>query len=165
VFYNKVQVLNRDLSIQVISHFAKVRTSEIEAKYNKKLGKTSSEVNASSNSFLELKRKGINILDALAASGLRSVRYLKEIPLVTKVTVNDIDIKAVQSAEENMIRNQVEVDRYEIVHGDACALMHSRKNGQDNFDVIDLDPYGTAVPFLDAAVQVIWNINYIYFCY
>ena len=37
-----------------------------------------------------LQEKGIHILDALAATGLRSVRYLKEIPNVRCVTINDL---------------------------------------------------------------------------
>lgn len=33
--------------------------------------------------------------------------------------------------------------------------MHKRKGRESRFDVIDLDPYGTATPFLDAAVQAV----------
>jgi len=33
------------------------------------------------------------------------------------------------------------------------ALMYSHRDPQARVDVVDLDPYGTAVPFLDAAVQ------------
>jgi tRNA (guanine26-N2/guanine27-N2)-dimethyltransferase len=31
--------------------------------------------------------------------------------------------------------------------------MYKHRSEVDRFDVVDLDPYGTAVPFLDAAVQ------------
>lgn len=31
--------------------------------------------------------------------------------------------------------------------------MYKNRQHKDKFDVIDLDPYGTAAPFLDAAVQ------------
>jgi tRNA (guanine26-N2/guanine27-N2)-dimethyltransferase len=40
---------------------------------------------------------------------------------------------------------------------DAIDLMHMRRKDKDFFDVIDLDPYGTAVPFLDSAIQSISN--------
>ncbi len=46
-----------------------------------------------------------------------------------------------------------------VLHtGDAINFMYSRKPGNnstqtDAFDVIDLDPYGTAAPFLDSAVS------------
>jgi hypothetical protein len=39
--------------------------------------------------------------------------------------------------------------------GDAVMLMHQHKDAQNRFDVIDLDPYGTASPFLDSAVQAV----------
>jgi tRNA (guanine26-N2/guanine27-N2)-dimethyltransferase len=33
------------------------------------------------------------------------------------------------------------------------ALMYSHRDPQVRVDVVDLDPYGTAAPFIDAAVQ------------
>ena len=33
------------------------------------------------------------------------------------------------------------------------ALMYSHRDPQTRVDVVDLDPYGTAAPFIDAAVQ------------
>ena len=41
-------------------------------------------------------KDGINALEALAATGLRSVRYLKEIPGIKKLVTNDWDPKAVE---------------------------------------------------------------------
>jgi len=33
--------------------------------------------------------------------------------------------------------------------------MYNHRSEKDKFDVVDLDPYGTAAPFLDAAVQCV----------
>ena len=33
--------------------------------------------------------------------------------------------------------------------------MYNRRQARERFDVIDLDPYGTAAPFIDAAVQAV----------
>lgn len=33
------------------------------------------------------------------------------------------------------------------------ALMYSHRTDKARVDVVDLDPYGTAAPFIDAAVQ------------
>ena len=33
------------------------------------------------------------------------------------------------------------------------ALMYSHRDPQARVDVVDLDPYGTAAPFIDGAVQ------------
>lgn len=111
------QVLNRDLSIQVIRLFAEERNSA---------RKKSKVVNDTEEPA------GIKILDALAATGLRSVRYLKEIPGsfgefelgiglvkcyifasgVSQVTINDLLPEATSAAMENVVRNGVSPDRY-----------------------------------------------------
>ena len=38
----------------------------------------------------------------------------------------------------------------------ACsALMYSHRDPQARVDIVDLDPYGTAAPFIDGAVQAV----------
>lgn len=96
---------------------------------------------------------GIRILDALAATALRSIRYAKEIPGVKQVVVNDLDEAAVQAAQRNVDFNQVDPSRIRVQQGNAISAMHSSNVVNERFDVIDLDPYGSAAPFLDAAVQ------------
>lgn len=42
-----------------------------------------------------------------------------------------------------------------VVHtSDAIHLMNSMKKDNIYFDVIDLDPYGSAIPFLESSLQV-----------
>lgn len=35
------------------------------------------------------------------------------------------------------------------------ALMYNHRTEKTRVDVVDLDPYGTAAPFIDAAVQAV----------
>jgi tRNA (guanine26-N2/guanine27-N2)-dimethyltransferase len=103
------------------------------------------------------------ILDALSATGLRALRYAKEIPFATNVIANDLSSDAVKSINLNIKHN----DLTGLVHsnvGDARAFMYSKVGNEHQptvgkyvhrFDVIDLDPYGTAAPFLDSAVQAL----------
>ena len=95
---------------------------------------------------------GVRILEGLAASGLRSMRFAKEIPGVNKIICNDFDETAVEVIKKNIKRNKVE-HLVEASHGDASMIMYQNKSFKDRFDVVDLDPYGTAAPFFDAAVQ------------
>ena len=95
----------------------------------------------------------ITLLEALSASGLRSIRYAKEIPGLADVVANDFSRKAVESIERNVSANGVS-DLVQASHADASALMYSRRKAGDRFTIVDLDPYGSAAPFLDAAVQV-----------
>lgn len=41
--------------------------------------------------------------------------------------------------------------------GDANELMYRHKSTVDRFDVIDIDPFGSASKFLDSAVQAVAN--------
>ena len=35
------------------------------------------------------------------------------------------------------------------------SVLYANREGKDRFDAIDLDPYGTAAPFIDGAVQAV----------
>jgi tRNA (guanine26-N2/guanine27-N2)-dimethyltransferase len=94
-----------------------------------------------------------SILDALSATGLRALRYAQEIPFATTVTANDMSEKATTSIALNVKHNNLE-DRIQANTGNAIAYMYSFVD-KKGFDVIDLDPYGTAAPFIDSAIQAI----------
>lgn len=77
----------------------------------------------------------------MAATGLRSIRYAKEIPGVDEIVANDLMLEAVEMIERNAKFNEVE----KIVkssRADAMALMYSSTALDKRFTVIDLDPYG-----------------------
>lgn len=93
----------------------------------------------------------IKITEGLAATGLRSCRYALEIPNVKIVVANDLSEAAVKKIAENAKHNGVS----EIVkprRGDANEAIREERG-----HVIDLDPYGSAVPFLDSAVQAVYD--------
>lgn len=56
----------------------------------------------------EVYENGITILEALSATGLRSIRYAKEIPGIKEIVANDISKKAVESIENNIQSNSVQ---------------------------------------------------------
>ena len=57
--------------------------------------------------------KGINVLEALAATGLRSVRYMKEIPSICKLVANDIDPTATDLMKKNFEHNNCDPTKTE----------------------------------------------------
>ncbi|KAA6373643.1 MAG: putative n -dimethylguanosine trna methyltransferase [Streblomastix strix] len=168
VFYNPVQCFNRDISILVAKTFAEVRRTEFEQKQQKKIfssqhvatsvetdGRPLKAKRMESQSTEEKKFAGLACLDALSASGLRGLRYFLEVPYVREVAVNDFDEHAVESAKRNATLNRIPPERFEVHCGDASFFMYERAIAQKSFDIIDLDPYGTAAPFLDAALNAI----------
>jgi tRNA (guanine26-N2/guanine27-N2)-dimethyltransferase len=86
-------------------------------------------------------------LDATAASGIRGVRAAAE---GWTVTCADTDPDAVALCEANLARNDLQGA---VVGRDANALMH-----ESYFDVVDVDPFGTPIPFADAAMQGTRNL-------
>ncbi|XP_056643380.1 tRNA (guanine(26)-N(2))-dimethyltransferase [Diorhabda sublineata] len=150
VFYNPVQEFNRDLSISVISTFAKEYFIEKKGKEKEfVLNPNEFEIRTAGDKYED----GLYILEALSATGLRSIRYAKEIPGVREIVANDFSAKAVEDIKNNVRFNDIE----HLVtpnHEDATILMYQHRK-HDRFDVIDLDPYGCPSMFLDSAVQAV----------
>lgn len=150
VFYNSSQVFNRDLSLVVLKVFGQRRMQQALDKFDNASGKLTR---------CPEELKGLRILEPLAATGLRSLRYAKELPIsiVRTITASDIDPKAVERIHENRKLNEIPEEKMNILCVDANELMFSGKYicGQRQWDVVDLDPYGSAVPFLDAGVRAV----------
>ena len=53
-------------------------------------------------------KDGIRVLEGLAASGLRSIRYAREVEGVTEVVANDISKQAIECMKRNIIHNNVQ---------------------------------------------------------
>jgi len=66
-----------------------------------------------------------------------------------KVTINDWDEDAYEIIKNNVSLNNVDV---EVTNRNANSIMAERK-----FDYIDIDPYGSPVPFVDIAIQSVRN--------
>ena len=130
-----MQEFNRDISIAVIQQFIDNGASCDNTKNQ----------NINENS-------GVRILEALSATGLRSIRYAKEIKGVKEIVANDISKRAVASIERNINANKVS-DLVTASHSDATMIMYNNRKKENRFDVVDLDPYGSPTPFLDGAVQ------------
>ncbi|GIQ87786.1 tRNA methyltransferase, Trm1, partial [Kipferlia bialata] len=137
VFYNPTQVFNRDYSLLILAAFAK-RYWAKRQDY----------------------RRGdapLRVLEALAASGLRSLRYAREMPeeVPCHFVVNDISPDAVAAMRTNLEDNPPKAPHsVEVSEADAIALMYSLRTAspEEKFDVVDLDPYGSPASFLDAAM-------------
>lgn len=117
-FYNPGMALNRDLSVLLVEAHAKSKGREID------------------------------VCDALAGTGARSVRLAKEVAAPVVVHANDGDEGAVAAIQATAQANAVPAGRLQVRCGDAHVLLASRR-----FDVVDLDPFGSPMPFADAAMR------------
>ncbi len=82
-------------------------------------------------------------LDSMAATGIRGLRVANETHV--PVVINDFNPTAVKIIEENAKRFDEDIT---VSCDDANRLMCSGR-----FDAVDLDPFGTPMPFLDCACR------------
>lgn len=178
VFYNPVQEFNRDLTCAVITEFARIQLGtkgiQIKVPGEKDLQKVVVDLSEQEEEKVESKdgenlapggqpqiavvgeicEEGLRVLEGLAASGLRSIRFALEVPGLRSVVANDASARAVDLMRHNVQLNGV-AHLVQPNQADARMLMYQHQKASERFDVIDLDPYGSPAPFLDAAVQAV----------
>jgi len=124
VFYNPEMELNRDVTVAVLGAY-RARVGRGDAPDGPPLAEPPT------------------YLDAMTASGIRGVRAARA---GYAVTCCDVDADAIALARANLDRNGLEGD---VVERNADAHLHDRGTAPD---VVDLDPFGTPIPFADAAL-------------
>ena len=116
VFYNPVMELNRDLSVLAIKAYQNDSNNEI------------------------------SICDAFGGSGIRGIRYAKEIDKVSRVVITDINPLAVKCTSENIEINNL--NNIKVYKEDSNVLLRKCRG---KFDVVDIDPFGTPSPYIESA--------------
>jgi tRNA (guanine26-N2/guanine27-N2)-dimethyltransferase len=101
-----------------------------------------------------VENKGMMVCDLLAGTGIRSIRFLAELPKgkIESITINDNSEEAVKLTKKNLAANKKLIGKkakVKVATKDASILL-LESNG---FDYIDIDPFGTPNPFLDAAIR------------
>lgn len=116
---------------------AKISVSE-DVFYNPKMGK----LRDISVLFLKATTgRDARLLDCTAASGVRGIRYALEAG-IKDATLLDINADAARAARANVRRNGLGL---RVVNESIQEFANTR---DDAFDVIDLDPFGTPVPYV-----------------
>ncbi len=94
------------------------------------------------------KRKNIRVLDGLAASGIRGIRFALEVGEID-LTMNDWNQNA-----QNLMKKNCEINglNAEITGKNLNVLLNER-----SFDYIDIDPFGSPAQFLDSATRALRN--------
>uniref|UniRef100_K3Y3A0 tRNA (guanine(26)-N(2))-dimethyltransferase n=1 Tax=Setaria italica TaxID=4555 RepID=K3Y3A0_SETIT len=157
VFYNKAQVNNRDISIAVLRSFISKRREEFIVRSTRErnaemLQNLIGEPEDTKLSELA-KYEEPKVLEALAASGLRAIRYALEVDGIGEVTAVDNNEVAVEACKKN-IQHNGSLASSKVVPCLADARFYMLTHPKE-FDVVDLDPYGSPAAFLDSAVQCV----------
>jgi tRNA (guanine26-N2/guanine27-N2)-dimethyltransferase len=98
----------------------------------------------------------ISVCEPLAGCGVRGIRFAKEVKGVQKVLINDINEKASQLAKHNVQINGLS-KRVTVKNEDANFLLGCYGAPRKRFDFIDIDPFGSPVPYMDSAIRALRN--------
>lgn len=98
----------------------------------------------------------ITICEPLTATGIRGLRFAAEIHGVKRVETSDVNEHSVELAVHNIALNGLQ-DKVSVKHREANRLLSEHSAPKKRFDIIDIDPFGTPIPHLDAAVKALRN--------
>lgn len=140
VFYNKKMEINRDISSLAI------------------------------NTYVNLyEQDELIIVDSMAASGISSIRMLKECKNIKKIFINDINLDAVKLIKKNIRLNnfdktpiQIEITRkdanllFSEIVSKTCIFSDGREK---NPNIISIDPFGTPNLYIDSAFKALQKVN------
>ncbi|MEM5804513.1 MAG: tRNA (guanine(10)-N(2))-dimethyltransferase [Candidatus Aenigmatarchaeota archaeon] len=125
VFYNPAAALSRDVSVAALQVF------------QRSVGRR------------------ISVCDALAATGVRGIRYAKEVAGVREAVMVDKNPLAVRLIRKNIRGNKC--GKCLAVKDDVNRYLYSGVV----FDFIDIDPFGPPVNFLDAAARSVFHRGFV----
>ncbi|NVM17764.1 MAG: tRNA (guanine(10)-N(2))-dimethyltransferase [Candidatus Lokiarchaeota archaeon] len=126
VFYNKRMEINRDISILAIIAYGKIVSQD-----------------------------SLVVVDSMAASGIGSIRLLKNAKNVEKIYLNDINPVAVELIKNNLELNEIEPNQAEVLNKDANLLFSQISRSSALPNVISIDPFGTPNLYIDSAFKAI----------
>ncbi|NVM03864.1 MAG: tRNA (guanine(10)-N(2))-dimethyltransferase [Candidatus Helarchaeota archaeon] len=95
------------------------------------------------------KLQNITFAEPLAATGAMGIRVANELKGIT-VYINDISKKAIELIKKSVEYNKL--DKINISNEYANNFLIECAKKIKRFDIIDIDPFGTPVPFLNSAL-------------
>ncbi|MCX8202636.1 MAG: tRNA (guanine(10)-N(2))-dimethyltransferase [Candidatus Micrarchaeota archaeon] len=90
----------------------------------------------------------LTVCDGMSASGIRGIRYAMENKNIEKITFVDGDANACKLIEKNIVMNNIRIDA-RVVNDD---INHHLYRGGFKYNFVELDPFGSPVPFIRAAL-------------
>ncbi len=102
----------------------------------------------------------ISICEPFTSQGIRGIRFAAEVEGVTRVLLSDINTSAFELAKHNIQLNNMQ-SKITIENKDANCVLSCNGSPKKRFDVVDIDPFGTPVPYLDSAFRALKNKGFL----
>jgi tRNA (guanine26-N2/guanine27-N2)-dimethyltransferase len=94
-------------------------------------------------------------LDAFCASGARGLRYKMENRNVGKLLFLDLSQKAINASKANAKLNRISSSGADFAKEDIQRFLL----GRSDFDLIEIDPFGSPAPYLHAVMRAGYNLD------
>lgn len=98
----------------------------------------------------------ITVCEPMTGSGVRGIRLLLEAHPIDNMVLGDLNPSALRLARENARLNDLS-DAVNIRELDANLLLSLHSYPRGRFDYVDIDPYGSPSPFIDASIMATKN--------
>ncbi len=98
----------------------------------------------------------VSICEPLTGCGIRGIRFAVEVEGIKKVFMNDINPEAAKLALFNVERNELACSA-SVTNEEANLFLSRYAAPRKRIDYIDIDPFGSPVPYLDAALRALRN--------
>ncbi|HEV2226485.1 MAG TPA: hypothetical protein VGR56_06750 [Nitrososphaerales archaeon] len=95
---------------------------------------------------------GTTFCDSLAGVGARGLRVANEVVRIEKVAMVDFNSESLRLAQKAAVLNRVR-RKCEFSASETCSYLYSRFGRGQKFDYVDVDPFGTPVRQLQAALS------------
>ncbi len=105
-------------------------------------------------SYQRMVGREISVCEPFTGCGVRGVRFATEVEGVRNVIVNDINPEAASLAKFNAKLNKLS-NRVIVTNEDANLLLSRYAAPRKRFNFIDIDPFGSPVPYLDASLRAL----------
>lgn len=135
-------------SCEVLVDIEEIPSRNLDVFYNPKM-----KLNRTLSILLlqALDKKNMQFALPLAGSGVRAVRFLKELPngMIKHIHINDLNESAFSLINENLKINNLKSDKVKVFNKDANKFLEDSLG----FDYIDIDPFGSPNFLLDISMR------------
>ncbi|MEM2105755.1 MAG: tRNA (guanine(10)-N(2))-dimethyltransferase [Candidatus Bathyarchaeia archaeon] len=106
--------------------------------------------------YQRVANREIVVCEPLGGCGIRGIRFAVEVEGVKEVLINDINAKAFKLAKYNVEMNRLG-NRVKLTNEDANYILSVHGAPRKRFDALDVDPFGSPVPYMDSALRALRN--------
>ena len=140
---DKIKIVKEGSAKIIVPNVEKVEDSRSNGFYNPAMKNNRDLSIIIAKRYKELYNNNPKILDAFTATGIRAIRYFKEVN--EDVTACDVNEKAFSLAKKNAEINAAKIRFFNS----------DWRNLNEGFDIIDIDPYGSPCGHIDKAFQIL----------